>query len=512
MSAREAPASPAQASATRSPSPLTAVVAGGGLAGVAAAAVLAERGVSVVLAEREPFLGGRAGAWTDRLASGSPSRWSADSTPSSASTTTSGPCSAASIPSCRFLEPLEDYPILGPGGQVESFSGLPDDAALEHRRPHPAHPDPGPARPVAGERSRRPRDAPLRSATGPTAATTRQTAGGLPRLAAFSRRRAPHALRRLRPLLLQPRGGDVGGRAADDVPLLLHREPRGPRLRRVEAAVLEVPLGARSATTWPGWAWTSAPAARVSRVARRARTTAGGSTLDGDGHARLTSSSRPSTVPGLQARRGALARSRRPRLPPLRGGPRPHPPVRRVAAVAGPADATRTATRSSAPPGWACSTTSPSTTSSRTRAGAGRSAPAASVVELHAYAVDPATVGGGGARRPPPGPPRLLPRDSRRHRSSRSASCCAATARPSRRGPTPIDPACRRPTRASPWPATSSACRSPARSWSARWRRASWPPTSCSRHTGVRPEPAAHDPPRGLLGRRPDGDRRERMR
>ena len=51
-------------------SPLTAIVAGGGLAGVAAATVLAERGVSVILAEREPFLGGRAAAWTDRLASG----------------------------------------------------------------------------------------------------------------------------------------------------------------------------------------------------------------------------------------------------------------------------------------------------------------------------------------------------------------------------------------------------------------------------------------------------------
>ena len=53
-------------------SPLHAVVAGGGLAGVAAATVLAERGVSVVLAEREGFLGGRAGAWTDRLATGEP--------------------------------------------------------------------------------------------------------------------------------------------------------------------------------------------------------------------------------------------------------------------------------------------------------------------------------------------------------------------------------------------------------------------------------------------------------
>ena len=52
--------------------PQTALVAGGGLAGVAAAVSLAERGVSVVLAERESFLGGRAGAWTDRLATGEP--------------------------------------------------------------------------------------------------------------------------------------------------------------------------------------------------------------------------------------------------------------------------------------------------------------------------------------------------------------------------------------------------------------------------------------------------------
>ena len=48
----------------------TAVVAGGGLAGVAAATVLAERGVSVVLVEKESDLGGRAGGWTDRLATG----------------------------------------------------------------------------------------------------------------------------------------------------------------------------------------------------------------------------------------------------------------------------------------------------------------------------------------------------------------------------------------------------------------------------------------------------------
>ncbi|NIW23660.1 MAG: FAD-dependent oxidoreductase, partial [Gammaproteobacteria bacterium] len=46
------------------------VVVGGGIAGVAAATVLAERGVRVTLVEREKFLGGRAGAWTETLASG----------------------------------------------------------------------------------------------------------------------------------------------------------------------------------------------------------------------------------------------------------------------------------------------------------------------------------------------------------------------------------------------------------------------------------------------------------
>jgi monoamine oxidase len=61
---------PRHGSYERVQAPQTAVIAGGGLAGVAAAVVLAERGVSVVLAERESFLGGRAGAWTDRLATG----------------------------------------------------------------------------------------------------------------------------------------------------------------------------------------------------------------------------------------------------------------------------------------------------------------------------------------------------------------------------------------------------------------------------------------------------------
>ncbi|MEV5935808.1 FAD-dependent oxidoreductase [Streptomyces sp. NPDC052079] len=49
--------------------PTTAVV-GGGVAGLAAATALAERGVAVTLYEREPFLGGRVGGWPVELADG----------------------------------------------------------------------------------------------------------------------------------------------------------------------------------------------------------------------------------------------------------------------------------------------------------------------------------------------------------------------------------------------------------------------------------------------------------
>lgn len=48
------------------------VVCGGGLAGLAAATVLAEADRRVIVLERESHLGGRAGAWTDRLRDGTP--------------------------------------------------------------------------------------------------------------------------------------------------------------------------------------------------------------------------------------------------------------------------------------------------------------------------------------------------------------------------------------------------------------------------------------------------------
>ena len=111
---------------SRSTSPQTAVIAGGGLAGVAAAVVLAERGVSVVLAEREPFLGGRAGAWTDRLATGESFEMERGFHAFFRQYYNLQALLRRIDDGLTFLEPLEDYPILGPGGQVESFSGLPN--------------------------------------------------------------------------------------------------------------------------------------------------------------------------------------------------------------------------------------------------------------------------------------------------------------------------------------------------------------------------------------------------
>ena len=54
---------------TGSEAPRVAVV-GGGIAGMAAAVVLAERGIRTAVLEREPGLGGRAGAFPVRLATG----------------------------------------------------------------------------------------------------------------------------------------------------------------------------------------------------------------------------------------------------------------------------------------------------------------------------------------------------------------------------------------------------------------------------------------------------------
>ena len=106
-------------------SPQTAVVAGGGLAGVAAATVLAERGVSVVLAEREAYLGGRAGAWTEQLSGGESFEMERGFHAFFRQYYNVRSLLRRVDPDLAGLTQLDDYPILGPNGQVQSFSGLP---------------------------------------------------------------------------------------------------------------------------------------------------------------------------------------------------------------------------------------------------------------------------------------------------------------------------------------------------------------------------------------------------
>ncbi|MBS2011562.1 MAG: FAD-dependent oxidoreductase [Deltaproteobacteria bacterium] len=100
-------------------------VVGGGLAGVAAATALAERGVAVTLLEREAFLGGRAGAWTDRLATGEAFEMERGFHAFFRQYYNCRSLLERVDPGLRHLVPLDDYPLLGPSGAQESFAGLP---------------------------------------------------------------------------------------------------------------------------------------------------------------------------------------------------------------------------------------------------------------------------------------------------------------------------------------------------------------------------------------------------
>jgi isorenieratene synthase len=103
----------------------SAIVVGGGIAGVAAATVLAERGVGVILVEREAYLGGRAGAWNDRLADGSSFEMERGFHAFFRQYYNLRALLRRIDPELSMLTRLEDYPILGPEGQVQSFAGLP---------------------------------------------------------------------------------------------------------------------------------------------------------------------------------------------------------------------------------------------------------------------------------------------------------------------------------------------------------------------------------------------------
>lgn len=116
---------PSSGGAERCDGNVSAVVVGGGIAGVSAAAVLAERGVSVTLFEREAYLGGRAGAWTERLPEGAPYEMERGFHAFFRQYYNLRALLERIDPGLEMLVPLDDYPILGPGGQVHTFSGLP---------------------------------------------------------------------------------------------------------------------------------------------------------------------------------------------------------------------------------------------------------------------------------------------------------------------------------------------------------------------------------------------------
>ncbi len=117
--------SPRPGGKTRVDETATAVVVGGGIAGISAATVLAERGVDVTLIEKETFLGGRAGAWTDKLVDDTTFEMERGFHAFFRQYYNLQALLRRLDAELGFLVPLDDYPILGAEGQVQSFSNLP---------------------------------------------------------------------------------------------------------------------------------------------------------------------------------------------------------------------------------------------------------------------------------------------------------------------------------------------------------------------------------------------------
>jgi len=101
------------------------VVVGGGIAGLSAATELVERGAQVTLIERESYLGGRAGSWSDRLATGESFDMERGFHGFFRHYRVLRDLLRRVDPDLSALAPATDYPILGPDGQSESFAGLP---------------------------------------------------------------------------------------------------------------------------------------------------------------------------------------------------------------------------------------------------------------------------------------------------------------------------------------------------------------------------------------------------
>jgi carotenoid phi-ring synthase / carotenoid chi-ring synthase len=107
---------------------LRATVVGGGLAGAAAAMVLAERGIVVDLHEAGAQLGGRVSSWPDQLntaAGATPMQMERGFHAFFRQYYNVRMLMKRWDPQLSSLRSLDDYPLYGPNGAVESFKGLP---------------------------------------------------------------------------------------------------------------------------------------------------------------------------------------------------------------------------------------------------------------------------------------------------------------------------------------------------------------------------------------------------
>ncbi|WP_329192161.1 MULTISPECIES: FAD-dependent oxidoreductase [unclassified Streptomyces] len=106
------------------PAPRVAVV-GGGIAGLAAAVPLAERGVEVTVFEREPGLGGRLAGWPVRLRDGSPATMSRGFHAFFRQYYNLRALLRRTDPGLHGLVGLPDYPLRHSGGGVDGFARVP---------------------------------------------------------------------------------------------------------------------------------------------------------------------------------------------------------------------------------------------------------------------------------------------------------------------------------------------------------------------------------------------------
>ena len=101
------------------------IVVGGGLAGVAAATLAAERGIQVTLLEKLPYLGGRLGAWDDSLMDGTTFQMERGFHAFFRQYYNLRALLRRIDPHLSFLQPVADYPLMGPDGMKQSFQSLP---------------------------------------------------------------------------------------------------------------------------------------------------------------------------------------------------------------------------------------------------------------------------------------------------------------------------------------------------------------------------------------------------